>query len=172
MSCVRLLVPAGFWHVSVNLPTAGILDVQRYPLSEAGEQRRGKAEAGSSCDMCLFSEIRLRSSCSLTCCLLLIIILFLYLSLQKHTHTLAPAAWQPLVSFTQLLCCFSHSQHPPPHTHTASGLDAAAKTCLLSFYYPSIHLPPRLVKWIPQNVAGIPQLGQEEERCRLAAPGH
>lgn len=117
MSCVRLLVPAGFWHVSVNLPTAGILDVQRYPLSEAGEQRRGKAEAGSSCDMCLFSEIRLRSSCSLTCCLLLIIILFLYLSLQKHTHTLAPAAWQPLVSFTQLLCCFSHSQHPPP-THT------------------------------------------------------
>lgn len=36
------------------------------------------------------------------------------LSLPPEARTLAPAAWQPLVSLTQLLCCLSHSQHSPP----------------------------------------------------------
>lgn len=39
---VQLLVPVGFRHVSMNLPIAGILGVQCYPLSEAGE-RKGEA---------------------------------------------------------------------------------------------------------------------------------
>lgn len=93
------------------------------------------------------------------------------LSLPPVARTLAPAAWQPLVSFTQLLCRLSHSQHSPPHTapFSCTGMDAAVKMCLRCFYYPSIHFPPGLfwVRYnrIPHNVTGIPQLGQEEECC-------
>lgn len=36
------------------------------------------------------------------------------LSPPPEARTLAPAAWQPLVSLTQLLCCLTHSQHSPP----------------------------------------------------------
>lgn len=36
------------------------------------------------------------------------------LSPPPEARTLAPAAWQPLVSLTQLLCCLTHSQHFPP----------------------------------------------------------
>lgn len=68
--------------------------------------------------------------CSLTRCLLLIIILFLYLSLQKHALP-APAAWQPLVSRTQLLRRLSHSQPPLPSTST-SPLPTPSPTTPLS----------------------------------------
>lgn len=42
------------------------------------------------------------------------------LALSPEARALAPAAWQPLVSLTQLLCCLSHSQHslpPQPQQH-------------------------------------------------------
>lgn len=44
VSCVQLVVPVGFRHISVNLAVAGILGVQRYPLSEARDlERKGEA---------------------------------------------------------------------------------------------------------------------------------
>lgn len=42
------------------------------------------------------------------------------LALPPEARTLAPAAWQPLVSLTQLLCCLSHSQHSPPPSPSAT----------------------------------------------------
>lgn len=48
------------------------------------------------------------------------------LSLPPEARTLAPAAWQPLVSLTQLLCCLSHSQHSPPPPLSHTRMDAAA----------------------------------------------
>lgn len=135
----------------MGLPVAaGILGVRCYPLSEAGDlesKGRGEAEAGSSCDMCLFSEIRLLSSCSLTCCLLLIIILFLYLSLQKHAHSLLLHGNHLLVSLScSAASVIDNIPPPPPQTAplSSTGMGAAVKTCLLAFYYPFIHFPPRL----------------------------
>lgn len=97
------------------------------------------------------------------------------LSLPPEARTLAPAAWQPLVSFTQLLCCLSHSQHSPstpPLSATLGWMQQSKRAvCPLFCHYPSLHSPPRLI-WLrynllPQNVTGIPQLRQEEECCLL-----
>lgn len=93
------------------------------------------------------------------------------LSLPPGARTLAPAAWQPLVSFTQLLCCLSHSQHSPAHCPSQQQWDGCS----------SQNVPPLLLLPVyslttqaffgfdinesPQNVTGIPQLGQEEECC-------
>lgn len=93
--------------------------------------------------------------CSLTCCLLLIIILFLYLSLQKHA-LLAPAAWQPLVSLTQLLCRLSHSQHspttPPPHTTALSPQQHRTDAAALESDPTSLFLP-RLFGFSEKNAS-------------------
>lgn len=106
----------------------------------SGEKGRGEAEAGSSCDMCLFSEIRLLSSCSLTSCLLLIIILFLYLSLQKHAHLLLLHGNHLLVS----LSCSAASviqnippQHRPSHQHWDG---CSSQTVQSSSSFPTIPL--------------------------------
>lgn len=64
--------------------------------------------------MCLFSEIRLLSSCSLTCCLLLIIILFLYLPLQKHARLLLLHGNHLLVSLSCSAASLIHNISPPP----------------------------------------------------------
>lgn len=63
------------------------------------------------------------------------------LSLPPEARTLAPAAWQPLVSLTQLLCCLTHSQQIPHtqtlHTHLSNArANAAANnkaTCIFLF---------------------------------------
>lgn len=124
--------------------------------------------------MCLFSEIRLLSSCSLTCCLLLIIILFLYLSLQKHAHLLLLHGNHLLVSLSCSAASVIHNIPPstPPLSATLGWMQQSKRAvCLLFSHYPSIHSPPRLI-WLrnnlpPQNVTGIPQLRQEEECCLL-----
>lgn len=164
VSCVRLPAPAGFWHVSAELPVAGILGVQALPSQwsrRRGEQARGEAEAGSSCDLCLFPEIRLLSSCSLTCCLLLIIILFLYLSLQKHAHSPLLHGNHLLVSLSCSAASVIHNippaDCPPPLSST--GMGAAVKTCLLGFYSPFIHFPPRLFFGFHRNES--PTMWQE-----------
>lgn len=95
----------------MNLPVAGILDVQCCPLSAAG-------------DLELRGEARWRLDRALICVCYgatapLLVLPHLLppthyhsvsLSLPPEARTLAPAAWQPLVSFTQLLCCLSHSE--------------------------------------------------------------
>lgn len=117
--------------------------------------------------------------CSLTRCLLLIIILFLYLSLQKHALP-APAAWQPLVSRTQLLRRLSHSQ-PPPHQHLTSphtqphhpSLTAATPGQMQQHIQAQAIPPlPTLLAFSEksphQNVTGIPRLGPGGgEKCCL-----
>lgn len=45
------------------------------------------------------------------------------LSLPPEARTLSLAAWQPLVSLTQLLCCLSHSH---THTHPSSSTSTGA----------------------------------------------
>lgn len=137
----------------------------------SGEKGRGEAEAGSSCDMCLFLEIQLLSSCSLTCCLLLIIILFLYLSLQKHAHLLLLHGNHLLVSLSCSAASVIHNIPPtPPLSPTLGWMQHSNRAVLLLFsHYPSISSPPWLT-WLrynllPQNVTGIPQLRQVEECC-------
>lgn len=100
------------------------------------------------------------------------------LSLPPEARTLAPAAWQPLVSFTQLLCCLSHSQHsprrpppptpPPPQQHWDG---CSSQNLPPVFLLPLYSLPTQAFfggfhrNESPYNVTGIPQLGQEEEGC-------
>lgn len=103
-------------------PGCAVLLSQRSQGS--GEKGRGEAEAGSSCDLCLFSEIRLLSSCSLTCCLLLIIILFLYLSLQ-NAHLLLLHGNHLLVSLSCSAASVIHNI-PPPHRPSQQHWDGCS----------------------------------------------
>lgn len=68
------------------------------------------------------------------------------LSLPPEARTLAPAAWQPLVSLTQLLCCLSHSQHPPltPPLSATPGLMQQPQCAIRLFLLFSSHLLPSL----------------------------
>lgn len=173
-------------HVSVDASIAGTLagatrasrGKTRARDEDEDEERCGGGERGRGRLERLRDVPPLRDTapllCSLTCCLLLIIILFLYLSLQKHA-LLAPAAWQPLVSLTQLLCRLSHSQHSPTTSHHSS-LTAAATPGQMRQHRQAI--PPLLFlpgwfafsekkkkKKPDQNVTGIPQLGRDEKCC-------
>lgn len=67
--------------------------------------------------MCLLSQRRLLSSCSLTRCLLLIIILFLCLSLQEHARLLLLHGNHLLVSLSCSAASLIHNAalHPLPH---------------------------------------------------------
>lgn len=72
------------------------------------------------------------------------------LSLPPGARTLAPAAWQPLVSLTQLLCCLTHSQRCPPPTpprhryRCSSGINTHATPPPPLFRpFPSIHFKTR-----------------------------
>lgn len=93
--------------------------------------------------MCLFSEIRLLSSCSLTCCLLLIIILFLYLPLQKHARLLLLHGNHLLVSLSCSAASLIHNISPPlpaPRQHQ-DGCSSINKQSASSFS-PSPHSLP------------------------------
>lgn len=150
------------------------------PLSGAGDLER-KGEARWRLDRAVISVSSQRygssphapllaASYSLSFCF--------SISPSRSTHTLAPAAWQPLVSFTQLLCCLGHSQHPHTqntHTHTPPSKQHWDGCSNQNVQSPPLYpipplfaLPPRLIwlryKLLPQNVTGIPQ-PRRAEKC-------
>lgn len=139
VSCVRFLVSAGLWHGSLNLPNASILDVHRYPLSEAGDlESRGEARRRlDRAVVCVSSQLLLLSSCSLTCCLLLIIILFLYLSLQRHAHSLLLHGNHLLVSLSCSAASVIHNI-PPCITPLSAALGWMQQSKRASFVSASV----------------------------------
>lgn len=96
--------------------------------------------------MCLFSEIRLLSSCSLTCCLLLIIILFLYLPLQKHARLLLLHGNHLLVSLSCSAASLIHNISPPslcpPRSSATPGRMQQHKQAIRLIFFPLSSFSP------------------------------
>lgn len=143
---------------------------------KGGGAREGEA-GWSDCEMCLPSEIQLLSSAPRLAASYSLSFRF-SISPSRSTHALPPpAAWQPLVSLTQLLRRLTHSQHwptPPPPQHSLAhrsntGTDAAVRPSNRA-PIPSRRVRLFLKTSLGQNVRGTARLGRDEECCRAPFP--
>ncbi|MED6277123.1 hypothetical protein CHARACLAT_010112 [Characodon lateralis] len=85
---------------------------------------------------------------------------------EKHARTLASAAWQPLVSLTQLLCCLTHSQQiTPTRTNAAAQKQPASSVYCLTARHHSERLNGVMDHQDRSVLRMWTQIGQMDGRC-------